>query len=81
MYMRGVRSENLITLVDFLYSGEANVDQESLGNLLDLAAELQLKGLQKTSVNDTKKGFAGKRTNPKRSQIKVLQKGMGITQF
>ena len=30
MYIRGVRSEHLISLVDFLYSGEANIDQESL---------------------------------------------------
>ena len=34
MYMRGVSSEHHITLVDFLYSGEANVDQESLGYIL-----------------------------------------------
>ena len=34
MYMRGVSSEHLITLVDFLYTGQANVDQESLGYFL-----------------------------------------------
>ena len=77
MYMRGVRSEYLITLVDFLYSGEANVDQESLGNLLDLAAELQLKGLQKTSVNDTKQRICRETNKSEKESDQSLAKGNG----
>ena len=30
IYMRGVRSENLLAMVDFFYFGEANVHQEYL---------------------------------------------------
>ena len=44
IYMRGVKSENLIAIVDFLYRGEANVYQENLDSFLVLAEELRLKG-------------------------------------
>ena len=45
IYMRGVKSENLLAIVDFLYTGEANVFQESLDSFLAIAEELRLKGL------------------------------------
>ena len=45
IYMRGVKSEDLVAIVDFLYFGEANVYQESLDAFLAIAEELQLKGL------------------------------------
>ena len=46
IYMRGVRSENLLAMVDFFYFGEANVYQENLDTFLLLAEEFQLKGLR-----------------------------------
>ena len=45
IYMRGMKSEDLLAIVDFLYRGEANVFQENLDSFLSLAEELQLKGL------------------------------------
>ena len=45
LYMRGLRSDDLIAIVDFLYNGEANVFQENLDSFLALAEELKLKGL------------------------------------
>ena len=45
IYMRGLKSEVLSAMIDFLYSGEANVLQENLDSFLALADELQLKGL------------------------------------
>ena len=45
IYMRGVKSENLLAIVDFLYCGEANVFQENLDSFLAIAEELKLKGL------------------------------------
>ena len=44
-YMRGVKSEDLLAIVDFLYCGEANVFQENLDSFLAIAEELKLKGL------------------------------------
>ena len=46
IYIRGVSSNNLMAMVDFLYHGEANADQENLDSFLVLAEEFQLKGLQ-----------------------------------
>ena len=52
IYMRGVKSDDLLAIVDFLYHGEANVCQENLDSFLAIAEELQLKGLMgKTDEN------------------------------
>merc|ERR1712129_573489 len=45
IYMRCLKSEDIVAMVDFLYFGEANVYQENLESFLALAEELQLKGL------------------------------------
>ena len=45
IYMRGLRSEDLVAIVDFLYFGEANVFQANLDSFLAIAEELKLKGL------------------------------------
>merc|ERR1712208_37478 len=45
IYMRGVNSDDLLAIVDFLYCGEANIQQENLNSFLAIAEELQLKGL------------------------------------
>ena len=45
IYMKGVKGDDLLAMVDFLYYGEANVNQENLDVFLSLAEELRLKGL------------------------------------
>lgn len=45
IYMRGIKSEDLMSIIDFLYRGEANVCQE-----------LQLKGLTGQTNNDAEVG-------------------------
>ena len=45
--MRGIKSEDLVAIVDFLYHGEVNVYQENLDSFLVIAEELELKGLTK----------------------------------
>ena len=46
IYMKGMKSDDLTAIIDFLYFGEANVYQENLENFLAIAEELQLKGLE-----------------------------------
>ena len=53
VYMRGVKSDDLSSLVDFLYYGEANVLQESLDAFLALAEDLKLKGLTERSEDSS----------------------------
>ena len=45
VFMRALKFEDLLALVDFLNVGEANLFQENLDSFLTLAEELQLKGL------------------------------------
>ena len=52
LYMRGMKSENLLAIIDFLYHGEANVYQEHLDSFLAIAEELQLKGLTGKANNE-----------------------------
>ena len=39
--MRGVKYDDLISMVDFLYNGEANIFQENLDSFLAMAKELR----------------------------------------
>ena len=53
IYMRGLKVEDLVSVIDFLYCGEANVFQDNLDSFLGIANELQLKGLKKEKKEDT----------------------------
>ena len=52
IYMRGVKVEDLAAIVDFLYYGETNVNEENLEAFLTLAEELKLKGLTGSAENE-----------------------------
>ena len=52
IYMRGIKSSDLVTIMDFLYYGEVNVLQDNLNTFLELAEELNLKGLSGSSQTD-----------------------------
>ena len=45
IYMRGIKSEDLGAMLEFLYHGEASIYQENLDTFLSMAEELKLKGL------------------------------------
>ena len=58
IYMRGMRYEDLVAIVDFLYSGEASIYQEHLDSFLVTAEELKLQGLSgDTSEKKKEKGL------------------------
>ena len=52
IYMKGIKSDNLATLMDFLYYGETNVLQDNLDSFLALAEEFKLKGLTGSSQSN-----------------------------
>ena len=54
IYMRGIESGDLLAIVDFLYYGEAEIDQERLDSFLAVAEELKVTGLttQRSATND-----------------------------
>ena len=45
VYMMGVKYEDLEAIIDFLYTGEANVSKENLDRFLSVAGDLKLNGL------------------------------------
>ena len=45
IYLRGFQSKDFVSILDFLYFGEANVYQKDLDSFLAIAEEIQLKGL------------------------------------
>ena len=55
IYMRGMKSEDLSAIIDFLYYGSANVYQENLESFLSIAEEFQLKGLRRQDNNGKEK--------------------------
>jgi len=81
IYMRGIKSEDLVAIVDFLYYGEANVYQENLDYFLSVAAELKLKGLSgkqpiqeepsPTQTKKTTKPFSKKEQSIKSEQTEL----------
>ena len=77
VYMRGVRPENLMAMVDFFYHGEANVYQEHLDSFLILAEELQLKGLR---GNQTEKEVEDFQTPTQKKSFPKSQKYRSATE-
>jgi len=57
IFMRGVKSEHLVAMVDYLYCGEANVLELNLDSFLDMAEELQLKGLMRSGAEKETDAF------------------------
>ena len=51
VYMRKVKAENLLAILDFLYNGKANLEQENLDAFLNLVGELKLRGLTGASAD------------------------------
>ena len=45
IFSQGVKLNNLQSVLDFMYNGEANVAQEELNSFLAVAEELKFKGL------------------------------------
>ena len=45
IYMRGIKTNDLVAIVNFIYYGEANMYQEDMNAFLALAKDLQLRGL------------------------------------
>ena len=72
IYMWGVKSEDLSAIVDFLYCGEANIDQENLDSFLSIAEDLKLRGLmgQHNGGNESKENVFSTETTQVKPNVK-----------
>ena len=52
IYLKGFQSQDFVSILDFLYFGEASVFQEDLDSFLAIAEELKLKGLTGQTSKD-----------------------------
>ena len=75
IYMRGLKAKDLVAIVDFIYHGEANINEEDLVGFLALAEELQIEGLvgSQHNIQNTTKGPLQKDINDQNNLIdKIL---------
>ena len=72
VYMRGMKFEDLVAIVDFLYNGEANIFQDNLDVFLNIAEELQLKGLtgEDTAIKNEEPSIDPLKS-PRKSYVKI----------
>ena len=52
IYLRGFQSRDFASILDLLYFGEANVNQEDLDSFFAIAEEIKLEGLPGTTSSD-----------------------------
>ena len=59
LYLKGVKYEEFLLLLNFMYNGEVNVAQEELNSFLAVAEDLKVKGLfqDKNSLSNNKESF------------------------
>jgi len=55
IFLRGIRHPDMVSILNFMYNGEVNVNQEDLQNFLAAAEELKIKGLSQTSSDSVPK--------------------------
>jgi len=59
IYLRGVRTCDLESVLDFMYQGEVNVAQDDLNSFLAVAEDLQIKGLTQNAGGGSGGGGGG----------------------
>ena len=73
IYLRGIRFEDLLACLDFMYQGEVSVAQEDLNSFLAAAEELQVRGLTQEAVKKKESEKKG-RVNPKVVKEEALKR-------
>jgi len=51
IYLTGVKFSDLVAILDFIYTGETEVAEDNLENLLSTASKLKVKGLTESQTN------------------------------
>eukprot|EP00092_Neocalanus_flemingeri_P018986 GFUD01020571.1.p1 GENE.GFUD01020571.1~~GFUD01020571.1.p1 ORF type:complete len:312 (-),score=57.37 GFUD01020571.1:288-1223(-) len=75
LYLKGVKYEDVLSVLNFMYHGEVNVAQDDLNTFLSVAEDLQVKGLTQTSQKQQQASQnipATKRSLPEQSPSNIL---------
>ena len=70
IYMRGIKFKDLSYLVDFIYHGETNVNQEDLQRFMGLAQEFKVRGLESNELPEELKHRTTNTTHQPKKQHK-----------
>ena len=54
LYLKGVRYEDITSVLSFMYHGEVNISQDELNSFLEVAEDLKVKGLTQNNLNEEK---------------------------
>ena len=65
LYLKGICFKDLQTALEFMYHGEVNIARESLNNFLEVAEDLEIKGLSTNPKLEAPKSEAPKSEAPK----------------
>ena len=79
IYLKGFQSKDFVSIMDFLYFGEAKVFQEDLDSFLAVAEEIQLKGLTgQTSGALIEEGEKTEHLEPVQKSNNLFQKSWSL---
>ena len=53
IYLKGIKYENVLAVLNFMYHGEVNIAQEDLNSFLAVAEDLKVKGLTQGSTSES----------------------------
>lgn len=75
IYLTGVKYEDLQKLINFMYQGEVNVAKEDLPSLLEVAEDLNIRGLAEANVE----GYKSEVEQPKKATKKRKRTAENMT--
>ena len=55
IFMTGLKSQDLMSIINFMYTGETEVAQDNLGHFMEIAAKFKVKGLTEGNQYDFKR--------------------------
>ena len=64
LYLKGVKYQELVAVLNFMYHGEVNVAQEELNSFLAIAEELKVKGLTQNGSSSSKSSSSSAAPSP-----------------
>ena len=69
IYLRGVKPEEMVAILDFIYLGEVNILQKDVKEFLALAEDLIVKGLSESSINNEGRSMTNHRSPMQTSSV------------
>ena len=79
IYLRGIKAQDLMAILDFLYRGKANVFQDNVDSFLAVAEDLQIKGLM--GKTEERLAYFGENKRPSYSPSENYPKNSSMRQM